>query len=170
MLRKISLTALAIASAVALAPNANASTATATVSFSGTVASSCSFSTVTNGTLGNVFYTTGYYTMGINSTGYASGSVPLNCNTSANITVGDPTDNGSTTGTTAIVPISTYARVSNGSTVCYSPTTTAYSTKTCTINAGTNPTLTVDMILSFGSTNPTGGTYKYSTTLTATYN
>jgi hypothetical protein len=178
MFRKISLTALALASAVALAPNANASTATATVSFSGTVASSCSFGTVTNGTLGNVALNTGSYYMGYqavigggNSTGYASGSVPLNCNTSANITVGDPTNNGSTgTIASASTTNNTYVKVSNGSTVCYNASNTANATKTCTISAGTNPTLTVDMVLGFGSTNPTAGTYNYSTTLTATYN
>jgi len=176
MFRKISLTALALASAVTLAPNANASTATATVSFSGTVASSCSFGTVSNGTLGAVATYSGAYNMGYlatgsaNSTGYASGSVPLNCNTSAAITVSDPTNNGST-GTIALSYLSaTYVKVSNGSTVCYSPTTAISSTKTCTISAGTNPTLTVDMELSFGATNPTGGSYIYTTTLTATYN
>ncbi|MEI6379416.1 MAG: hypothetical protein WCO81_00810 [Cyanobacteriota bacterium ELA615] len=177
MFRKISLTALVIASAVTLAPNANASTATATVSFSGTVDSSCSFGNVSNGTLGAVAIKMGFYNMGYqavsggaNSPGYASGSVPLNCNTSAAITVSDPTNNGSTGTIASSTSNTTYVKVSNGSTVCYSPTNTAYGTKTCTIDAGTNPTLTVDMRLDFGATNPTAGTYNYSTTLTATYN
>ena len=178
MFRKISLTALALASAVALAPNANASTATATVSFSGTVASSCSFGTVTNGTLGSAVLNAGNYNMGwnagagpTNSIGYTSGSVSLNCNTSAAITVGNLTNNGSTgtTPTQSISPIRINAGVNGGAQYCFNPGYTSVQ-NTCTLNAYDNPTIAVDMRLGFGTTNPTAGSYNYSTTLTATYN
>jgi hypothetical protein len=173
MFRKIPLTALALASAVALAPNANASTATATVSFSGTVASSCTFGNPTPGTLGSLYSSSstniGYMFSG---TGYASGSVTLTCNTSSSLSVSDPTNNGSSAGaSTPTNQNSVLVMFPNGD-VCYNSALLAMgstNSPTCSsIAAGTN-TLSVDMSLNFSSP-PTAGTYNYSTTLTATYN
>jgi len=169
MFRKISLTALALASAVALAPNANASTTTATVSFSGTVASSCSFATPTAGTLGSPSSSN---TMGIGSTGYAAGSISLTCNTSSSLSVSDPTA-GTSNGLGASTPATTgtYASVTLPSSagVCYSSQATSASSSNCSSLASGTTALGVDMVLSFASA-PTAAAYVYQTTITATYN
>ena len=172
MFRKISLTALALASAVALAPDAIANTATATVSFSGTVASSCTFGNPTNGTLGSPKLSSsniiGY---GYSDTGYASGSVTLTCNTSSSLSVSDPTNNGSSAGASTPAVPTVLVKFPNGD-VCYNSVYLGRggnnSPNCSSIAAGTN-TLSVDMILYFESP-LTAGTYNYSTTLTATYN
>ena len=166
MFRKISLTALALASAVALAPNANASTATATVSFSGTVANSCSFGSP-SGT--GVLTPFGSTQINNNINGI---TITLTCNTPSSLGVGNPTNNGSTEGTSTPTSNSYAKAVLPTSDECFNPSTTVVfgtsSTSCSSIPAGSTQ-LTVYMALEFGNA-PTAGTYNYSTTLTATYN
>jgi len=158
MMRRFLLTsALILVASAAVSESAFAQTVD--IPFTGNVPGSCSFGTATGGTLG-VNTTSSPTALGGGYPGGVFGKVSVTCSQASKLTVSAPVKNSGPDFTPST--ITGYVNASSSS------TSSASGSTPLALTSGTAIPLSVDMMVSNGSTPLPAGIYNYKVTLTVT--